>query len=253
MPFDYNGKVVLITGAGSGFGELAARKFSEAGARLLIADINEDALDTLATELRDGGAKVTAVACDVSKEEEVRAAVKGAVDAYGTLDVAINNAGVTHPISRLADLPVSEVDRQYAVNIRGVFLCMKYEIPQMLEQGGGVILNMSSVAGLVGAQGLGAYSMAKHAVIGLTKSAAVEYAAKGIRINALCPAAIDSPMMRQTTEGTNATLDTLATGIPMKRVGEIREVVDAMLWLCSDENSFMTGHAVALDGGFTAL
>lgn len=135
MPFDYSDKVVLITGAGSGFGELAARKFSEAGARLFVADVNRDALDTLAKELGEGGAEVTAIACDVSKEEEVRSAIEAAVKAYGALDVAINNAGVTHTISRLADLPVSELDRQYAVNIRGVFLCMKYEIPQMLEQG----------------------------------------------------------------------------------------------------------------------
>jgi len=249
---NFKDKIVFITGAGGGFGRAAAERLAESGARLVLADMNADLLESAKEAVVKVGGDCVAIACDVSDEDSVAAAVQGGVEQFGTIDIAVNNAGVTHSLSRLADLDTAELDRQLAVNIRGVFLCMKYQLPVMLQHGGGSIVNLSSVAGLTGTFGLSAYSASKHAVIGLTKSAAVEYASKGIRINALCPATIDSPMMRQTTAGTPTTADDLAQGIPMKRLGGIHEVVNGIMWLASDESSFVTGHAMALDGGFTA-
>lgn len=252
MSIDYKGKTVFITGAGGNFGREAALRFGAAGANIAASDMNAEALASLEAELGNQGVACTTEVCDVSQESEVTPCFEAAVTKFGRVDIAVNNAGTTHPTSRFTDIDSATLDRQYAVNIKGVFHCMKVEIPHMLTEGGGVILNVSSVAGLLGAPGLSVYSATKHAVIGLTKSAAVEYAAKGIRINAICPATIDSALMHKTIGESPLTPDHLAAAIPMKRLGQVSEVADAMLWLCSAENSFMTGQAIALDGGLGA-
>jgi NAD(P)-dependent dehydrogenase (short-subunit alcohol dehydrogenase family) len=248
---DFSDKVVLITGAGSGFGRLAAAAFARSGALLALGDLD---IDALAATVREGGIapeRVLAMRCDVAVNTEVQQFVAATVERFGRIDVAVNNAGIGHPLARLADCEEETFDRNIAVNLKGVFLCLRAELPQMVRQGGGVILNVSSVAGITGAPMLAPYAAAKHGVIGLTKTAALEYARRNIRVNALCPAYTRTPIL-DALGSRPSTLDSMAAAIPMQRLGRPEEIVQAMLWACAPENSFMTGQAITLDGGLTA-
>jgi len=244
----FRDKVVLVTGAASGFGKLLAQKLAVRGARLVLGDINEsglrDVADSLAVEA------VTAV-CDVSVESDVRAMVELAVARFGRIDIAINNAGISTPMKSLVETTEGDMDRNFAVNAKGVFFGMKYQIPVMVSQGGGSILNVSSMAGILAAPKLTAYTAAKHAVVGMTKTAAVEYARKNVRINAVCPFFSPTPLV---TEGIDPDVAALvATGSPMKRLGDPEEMVNAMLHIVDPDNTYLTGQAIAVDGGVSAL
>ena len=253
----YEGKVVLITGAASGFGRLAARRFAAEGASLVLGDIHEEGLAETVRLAEAEGAKVVAEPTNVAHGPAVQLLVQRAVDAFGRLDVALNNAGIAHGTMKLADTDEAVMRRMFDVNVMGVFHGMKAEIPVMERQGGGVILNTASVAGVTGAPLLAAYAAAKHAVIGLTKTAAAETARKGVRINAICPAFAETPMLSESLAQPGRTheemVSRLVQTMPMRRPGTADEIVQAMLWICSPENSFMTGHALVVDGGLTAL
>jgi NAD(P)-dependent dehydrogenase (short-subunit alcohol dehydrogenase family) len=255
MQFDYNGQVVLITGAAGGFGRLAATEFARAGAKLVLCDLDAKKLEEVRASLR--AADMVIEAGDVSEDDTHRRLVGRAIDAYGRLDVAINNAGVAHAFTKITDTDNSVMQQMLAVNVMGVFLAMKYQLPVMEPRKSGAILNVSSVAGVVGAPLLAAYSAAKHAVIGLTKSAAGEYARKGVRINAICPAFAETHMLTgmldQMRGGADAATQRIISNMPMRRFARPEEIVQAMLWICSRENSFMTGHALVLDGGLSAV
>ncbi|GGO84309.1 3-oxoacyl-ACP reductase [Marinobacterium nitratireducens] len=244
-------QVVLITGAASGFGRLLAEKLAPSGARLILADLNEGGLDRLAASLSAAGAPVLAMACDVTSQAQVKALHEAAIERFGRLDIAINNAGRASAMKALIDTEEAELDQAFAVNAKGVFFGMKYQIRQMLTQGHGCILNVASLAGIGGAPKLAAYCAAKHAVVGLTRTAAVEYAAKNIRVNAICPFFSPTPLV------TNSDMDEkqafLAQGSPMKRLGSPEEIVNAMLAICNPDNSYMTGQAIAVDGGVSAF
>ncbi len=253
----YDGAAVLITGAARGFGKLAAQRFAAEGARLVLSDVLADQLEETATELRASGTDVIATPGDIGDEALSKRLVAACVDTYGRLDVAFNNAGIAHENRRLADLDSDAFQRVIRVNLMSVFYGMKHQIPQMETQKSGVILNMASVAGLIGAPFLGAYTASKHAVVGLTKSTAAEYARSGIRINAICPSFAQTPMvtdMLATMKGSLSEAMARTVGaVPMRRLGTPEEIVQAVLWMCSPENSFMTGSAIAVDGGLTAV
>ncbi|MGB0498822.1 MAG: SDR family NAD(P)-dependent oxidoreductase [Rubricella sp.] len=247
-------QVIQITGAAGGFGTAIAERLADAGAALILSDRNEERLDTLAKRLKAGGATVFAEAVDVSDDAAMRAHLERGTAALGRLSAAINNAGVAHDLAPLHLLEPDQFDRVLRVNARGVFIGMRHQIAAMIATGGGAILNIASVAGLVGAGTLGGYAASKHAVVGLTRTAADEYARHGIRVNALCPAFAETPMLDRMT----AAMDDTARGkltarIPMRRTGTAAEVADAALWLISPANSFMTGQAIALDGGLSAI
>ncbi|MGE8303153.1 MAG: SDR family NAD(P)-dependent oxidoreductase [Pseudomonas kermanshahensis] len=247
----YQDQVVMITGAASGFGALLAQRLALRGARLVLGDRDVAVLERVAGALRGAGATVLAVPCDVTREVQVKAMVAAALARFGRLDVGVNNAGILTPMKRFVDTTEDELDRSYAVNTKGVFFCMQQQIRHMLPQGGGVILNIASMAGLGGAPKLAAYAAAKHAVVGLTRTAAVEYARQGIRINALCPFYSATPMVTASEVAEQQAM--LAQGSPMKRLGTPEEIVAAMLMLCARENSYMTGQAIAVDGGLSAF
>jgi NAD(P)-dependent dehydrogenase (short-subunit alcohol dehydrogenase family) len=255
MQFDYTDQVVLITGAAGGFGRLAAAEFARAGAKLVLCDLEKSKLEEVSAGLRD--ADVIIEAGDVSEEDTHRRLVARALDAHGRLDVAINNAGVAHAFTKITETDNSTMQQMLAVNVFGVFLAMKHQLPVMERQNAGAILNVSSAAGVVGAPLLAAYSAAKHGVIGLTKSAGGEYARKGIRINAICPAFAETHMLTgmldQMRGGAEAASQRIVSNMPMRRFARPEEIVQAMLWICSRENSFMTGHALVLDGGLSAV
>ena len=249
--YDFSGKVVSITGAGSGFGRLAAEKFAASGARLVLSDINAEALQEVADSL--GSETALAVACDVSDANQVAAMFDQAQEAFGGVDIAVNNAGIIHDLVRTADCSEETFDRNIAVNLKGTFLCMRHELRQMAAKGSGRIVNMASASGLVGSPFLSVYAAAKHGVIGLTRSAAVEYGRKGIQINALCPAFSSTPMLEAVVESRGEkVLDGIVGAIPMQRLAQPEEIVNAILWLSSDDNSFMNGAAVSIDGGLVA-
>lgn len=257
---DFDGKSVMITGAASGFGRLAAQRFASEGARLALSDVNSDALGELAETLRDKGTEVVADAVDVTRKKQVVGHVIRAAGAFGGLDIALNNAGIGHDLKPLDSITEAEFDLTMAVNAKGVFLCMKAQLPIMVRAGGGAILNVASAAGLVGAQQLAAYVAAKHAVIGLTRTAADEVARKNVRVNAICPSFSSTPlfdeMADQIAERIGADRQTaykrITSRIPMGRVSAPEEVVEAMLLICNPKNTFMTGQAIAIDGGLTA-
>lgn len=236
-----NGRVAIITGASRGIGAAAARAFAAEGARLVLAARDQAALDGLVADITRTGGDAIAVATDVADEESVRHMVAAAMETFGGLDVAFNNAADGHRPRPLADIDVADFDRTIATSLRGVFLCMKHEIPAMLRRGGGAIVNMSSTAGVGAAQGIASYVAAKHGVLGLTRTAALDYAERGIRVNALTPGPI---FTRPEMEAAN-----VGQWVPMKRMGTPEEVAAAALWLCSDESSFITGAALAIDGG----
>ncbi|WP_426415675.1 SDR family NAD(P)-dependent oxidoreductase [Aestuariirhabdus sp. LZHN29] len=252
----FNGKVVLITGAGNGIGREAAQQFAARGARLAISDIDEQALESCAQRLRSGGTEVVSMTCDVSDSGQVQRFVRETVSHFGRLDIAVNNAGVELSHAKLADVTLEAFDTTMAINVRGVFLCMQQQIPQMVAQGGGAILNLSSVAGLGGAPTMSHYAASKHAVIGLTKSAAAEYGKDNVRINALCPFITRTDMLERTLDlmpDREQALVRLTAPAPLRRAASVEEVVAALLMVCDPHNSFMTGAEIKVDGGFTAV
>lgn len=252
MSFEFEGKVALVTGAGAGMGLAAAKKFAEAGASVVLADINEETIKQEAESLKNKGYKAIAVICDASIEEDVKVLVEKTVETFGRLDAAFNNAGIQLPSTETADITTEDYDRLMGVNLRGIWLSMKYELLQMQKQGSGTIVNNSSLAGKVGAPGRSAYSAAKHGILGLTKSAAIEYAPKGIRINAICPGTIDTPMVQNMIETSDLSAEEAIGLMPIGRLGEANEIADAVLYLSSNLSSFITGQAISVDGGYTA-
>lgn len=247
----FAGKVAFVTGAGSGMGRTTALAFAREGAAVAAADIAEHGNQETARMIEEGGGQALAVHCDVSRADDVKAALGRSVDAFGKLDIAFNNAGIEQPLRATAELTEEEWDRIIAINLRGVFVCMKYEIPLMLEQGAGAIVNTSSGAGVKGFADQAAYTAAKHGVIGLTRAAALDYAPFNIRVNAICPGIIDTEMMQRFTGGTAAGRDRVIAQEPIGRMGTPDEIAAAALWLCSDAASFVVGHALVVDGGQT--
>jgi NAD(P)-dependent dehydrogenase (short-subunit alcohol dehydrogenase family) len=251
MNSSFENKVALVTGAASGMGLATAKAFAEAGAAVALADVNEAAVHSAAEDLMAAGHKAIGIRCNVADEPEVAAMVEQTVSTFGRLDAAFNNAGIQSPAVEMADVSGDVFDRINAINLRGVWSCMKYELLQMREQGSGAIVNCSSLGGLVGVPGRAAYHAAKHGVLGLTKSAALEYAARGIRINAVCPGIINTPMVAGMLVGEEEVMKEMMKDVPIGRLGRADEIAAAVL-LCGPGASFVIGHALAVDGGYTA-
>ena len=253
MPGILEDKVTLVTGGGSGIGRAAAINFAKEGAKVVVSDVNADGGEETVTSIKASGGESAFFHADVSRSGDVEALVANTVQLYGRLDCAYNNAGIEGEISmRLHEYPEEMWDRLIDINLKGVWLCMKHEIPQMLRQGSGAIVNTASVAGLVGSRRLIAYSASKHGVVGITRSAALEYATDGIRVNAVCPGVIDTPMVRRLIDGREDYESTISARQPIGRLGTPEEIAQAVAWLCSDAASFVTGHAMGVDGGYTA-
>ena len=252
MNISFENRVALVTGAASGLGLATAKAFAEAGASVVLADWNEDAARSAAAELAKRGYKSLAVRCDVYEDEQVEAMVKQTVAAFGRLDAAYNNAGIQGVLAETADSPRDDYDRVMAINLRGVWSSMKFELQQMRKQGNGAIVNCSSLGGLVGGNQRGTYHAAKHGVIGFTKSAALEYATRGIRVNAVCPGMIQTPMFdKMIAEGQGEELNAMLKSlVPMGRMGRPEEIANAVVWLCSSAASYITGQSISVDGGY---
>lgn len=245
-------KVALVTGATSGIGKAAALALGAAGAKVVFSGRRDQKGEETATLIRNAGAECLFVRSDVSSEEDIKALVQKTIETYGRLDCAFNNAGIDPPQKPLHEQSIEDFDKLMAINVRGLFLCMKYEIQQMLSQGGGVIVNNSSMGGLIAFPGISPYIASKHAVMGLTRSAALDYAKQGIRINAVNPGIIATEMIDRLAEGLGSTADDLASTIPMGRMGQAEEIAQAVVFLCSDAASYITGQPLVVDGGFTA-
>lgn len=253
MEIRFDGQVALVTGAGKGMGLAAAQAFAKSGAAVVMADIDANATAREAKAINDAGGRALALVCNVADEAQVREMVARTVGEFGRLDAAFNNAGIQSPVTDTAELEAVEFDRVMAVNLRSVWLCMKYELLEMRKRGSGAIVNNSSLGGLVGLPGRAAYHAAKHGVLGLTKSAALEYGVKGIRINAVCPGTIDTPMVQEMFATGNLVLEEAIKAQPIGRLGRAEEVADAVLWLCSPASSFLIGQSIAVDGGYTIM
>lgn len=248
---DFTGKVAFVTGATSGIGRATALAFAKAGAAVTVADVSEEGNLETARLIEEAGGRVLAVRCDVSKSEDVKAALDRTIQTFGKLDFAFNNAGIEQPVAPVSEIEDEDFDRLVAINLRGMFLCLKHQVPLLLRNGGGAIVNTSSGAGVKGIAGQAAYAATKHAVIGMTKSAALDYAKDGIRINAVCPGIIDTPMMQRFTGGTPEGLARVIAQEPVGRMGKSEEIAAAVLYLCSDMAAFVIGHAMVVDGGQT--
>lgn len=250
--YDFSGQVALVTGAASGMGLAAARAFAEAGASVVLADIQAELLKSVTGELAAAGHSVLGVPGDISDEGYVRSLIGQTVEKFGRLDAAFNNAGIQSPAVETADVSSEIFDRVNNINLRGVWLCMKYQLTQMRKQGSGAIVNNSSLGGLVGVPGRAAYHAAKHGLVGMTKSAALEYADRGIRINAICPGIIETPMVSGMLKGETEVMNEMMKDVPVRRLGTANEIADAVLWLCSPGSTFVIGIALPIDGGYTA-
>lgn len=249
----FTGKSVLVTGGASGIGRAAALSFAREGARVTVSDVDATGGEQTVADIRQAGGDAQFVKADISKSADVEALIGKVVAAYGRLDCAFNNAGIEIEHLPLAGSDEATFDRIMSVNVKGVWLCMQHEIRQMLKQGGGAIVNTASVAGLVGAPLQPIYAASKHAVVGLTKTAAAEYSRFGIRINTVCPGIIRTPMLERALEREPKREKTIVKVHPIGRLGEAQEIANAALWLCSDSASFVTGHQLAVDGGLTAI
>lgn len=244
----FKDKVAFVTGAGSGIGRAAAIAFAAEGARVAIVDRSEDALRHVEAAVSAAGGEALALTCDVSFPDQIESAVSRTVEAFGRLDVAFNNAGVENRATPLADIELEEWDRIIGINLRGTFVCMKHEIAQMLKQGGGVVVNTSSGAGIRGVAGGASYAASKHAIIGMTKSAALDYAKCNIRVNAVLPGNIETPMMDRFTAGDIQKAIDLE---PVGRLGKPEEIAEAVLWMSSNVGGFVTGSSIVVDGGWS--
>lgn len=244
--------VALVTGGGSGIGRATALAFAAGGARVVVADVNESGTADTVAQIEGAGGEARAIAVDVTDEASVQAMIAGTLDAFGRLDCAHNNAGIAGPLAPTADLDLADFRRLLDVNVVGVFLCLKHEIPVMLEAGAGAIVNTSSGAGLRGVPWLPGYSTTKHAVLGLTRSAAAEYGGRGVRVNAVCPGPISTPMLDDITNENESLRKMFSSSVPMAREGAPEEVAALVTWLCSDAASYMNGAAIPVDGGAMA-
>ncbi len=250
-PLDFTGKVALVTGAASGMGLATAQAFAEAGAAVVMADAREETAKQEAQKLIAAGHKVIAVTCDVSEDAQVERMVERTVAEFGRLDAAFNNAGVMAHIAPTAESSREEWDRVIGINLRGVWSSMKYELRQMQRQGSGAIVNNASVGALTGNPGIGSYIASKHGVIGLTRTAALEYIQHGIRINAVNPGLIDTQIARDVVAGNEEAYAEIAKNVPIRRAGRPEEIASAVLWLCSPGASYVVGHGLTVDGGMT--
>ncbi len=249
---NFAGKVAFVTGAASGIGRATALAFAREGASVVVADVFEQGNQETARMIEELGGRAFAVKCDMTRTEDVKAALDKTIEAFGRLDFAFNNAGIEpRNAAPTAEYEEEEWNRIIDINLRGVFLCMKHEIPLILKQGRGAIVNTSSGAGIIGIKGSPAYTAAKHGVIGLTKAAALDYASQNIRVNAVCPGYIDTPMMGRFTGGTEEGRAKVIAEEPVGRMGTPEEIASAVLWLCSDAAAFVVGHAMVIDGGQT--
>jgi NAD(P)-dependent dehydrogenase (short-subunit alcohol dehydrogenase family) len=252
MPGQLDGKVALVTGGSSGIGRATALTFAREGARVVVADAQQDGGHQTVHMIQESSGEATFVPVDVTRVADVEAMIAKAVQTYGRLDCAYNNAGVgSRARAPLADYPEEDWHRIIAINLTGVWLCMKYEIPQMLQQGGGAIVNTASIAGLAGLAETSAYVASKHGVVGITRTAALEYGRQGIRVNCVCPGYIRTPMTAQSMSDPDRLAQMIARE-PIGRVGNPEEVAAAVMWLCSDAASFVTGHTMTVDGGYMA-
>jgi len=248
----FNNKVAIVTGGSFGIGRAAAIAFASLGARVVVADSIQDEEQTTLKQIKEAGGQAIFKKCDVSKSAEVKAMVDKTVATYGRLDFAFNNAGIEGALATTQECTEDNWDKTIGVNLKGIWLCMKYEIPYMLQQGKGAIVNCASVAGLIGFPGLPAYVVSKHGVVGLTKTAALENAKQGIRINAVCPGVIHTAMIDRITGMNKEVEKQYVTMEPVGRMGKPEEVAEAVIWLCSDAASFVTGHSMPVDGGWIA-
>lgn len=249
------GKVALVTGSASGIGRAVALAFARQGLQVVVSDVTTNAGEETVRMIKEAGAEATFVKCDVSQSQEVERLTAAAVSTYGRLDVAVNNAGIEGVTMPIVDYPEEVWQKVLSINLTGPFLCMKYEIPHMLKNGGGAIVNIASILGVVGFATASAYTAAKHGLVGLTQVTALEYAAKGIRVNAVCPGFIETPMVMErglAAQSHPEVYQQLASLHPVKRLGKPEEIAEAVVWLCSDASSFVSGTCLLVDGGYTA-
>lgn len=246
-------KVALVTGGSKGMGEAAVRIFAEKGASVAILDVDIEAAEKLSAELNENGANTIAIKCDVSSEAQVEKAIAKVVETYGKLDAAFNNAGIQIPAQDITETSEEDYDKILNVNLKGVWLCMKHELIQMKKQQSGAIVNNSSLAGKVGVPGRTPYVAAKHAILGITKSAAADYASQDIRINAVCPGTIETPMVNDMVNSGDLKREDSINAAPINRLGKASEVADAAVWLCGEESTYVIGQSIAVDGGYTIL
>ncbi|MBD9629987.1 SDR family oxidoreductase [Pseudomonas sp. PDM19] len=252
MSMKFSGKVALVTGAAGGIGRATALAFAGSGLNVVVSDLDRQGGEETVLRIREAGGEACFISCDVAQEEQVRALLGGCVAAYGRLDYAVNNAGIEGRKARVAECDATHYQTIMGVNVAGVLLCMKHQLPLLLAQGGGAIVNTASIAGLIGAARMSIYSASKHAVIGLTRSTALEYGRRNIRVNAVCPGMIDTDMLDRILASESAHRDQALAAHPMGRAGRPEEIAEAILFLCSDNASYINGHALTVDGGSTA-